>query len=128
MRRCQITAARKSDEEWHSGTNELIDEDDTSLTDEEFERKYWLTELVNDGYYDPYRIDQDDVADLLKLNGIVPEDAANLHNFTDEDEKRLGDRLENEWDNLDDYSKVVYHVIRNTSGLPRWRRPYPPTQ
>jgi hypothetical protein len=38
------------------------------------------------------------------------------------------DALKDDWDDLDDYSKIVYHVIRNTSGLPRWRRPYPPTQ
>ena len=88
MRRCQITAARKSDEEWHSGTNELIDEDDTSLTDEEYERKCWLKELVEDGYYDPFRIDQADVAELMKLKNIIPEEDSYTHNFTDEDEKR----------------------------------------
>ena len=106
----------------------MIDENDASLTDEEYERKCWLKELVEDGYYDPFRIDQADVAELMKLNGIVSEEDAYMHNFTEEDEKRLADRLENDWDNLDDYGKVIYHVINQTSSLPRWRRPSPPTQ
>jgi hypothetical protein len=37
-------------------------------------------------------------------------------------------RLEANWDNLDDYGKVVYHIIKDTPNLSRWRRPYPPTQ
>jgi hypothetical protein len=118
----------KSDEVWHSEFDDLMDKDDASLTDEECERIRWLIELVEDGYYDPFRIDQADVAELMKLNGIVSEEDAYMHNFTEEDEKRLADRLENDWDNLDDYGKVIYHVINQTSSLPRWRRPSPPTQ
>ena len=118
----------KSDEVWHSEFDDLMDKDDASLTDEECERIRWLIELVEDGYYDPFRIDQADVAELMKLNGIVSEEDAYIHNFTDEDEKRLADRLEENWDNLNNHSKVVYHVIKNTSSLPRWRRPYHPTQ
>src|SRR5918995_27679 len=118
----------KSDEVWHSEFDELIDENDASLTDEECERKYRLKGLVEDGYYDPFRIDQADVAELMKLNGIVSEEDAYMHNFTEEDEKRLADRLENDWDNLDDYGKVIYHIIKDTQNLPRWRRPYLPIQ
>ena len=66
-----------------------MDEDDASLNDEERERKWYLDELVEDGYYDPYRIDQADIADMAKLNGILPEDAAYSHNFTEEYERRL---------------------------------------
>ena len=106
----------------------MIDEDDTSLTDEEYERKCWLKELVEDGYYDPFRIDQADVAEFMKLNNIISVEDAYAHNFSDEDGKRLADRLENDWDNLDDYGKVIYHIIKETPYLPRWRRPYPPTQ
>ena len=118
----------KSDGVWYSEFDNLMDEDDASLTDEECERIRWLIELVEDGYYDPFRIDQADVAELMKLNGIVSEEDAYMHNFTEEDEKRLADRLENDWDNLDDYGKVVYHIVKDTSNLPRWRKPYPPTQ
>ena len=118
----------KSDEVWHSEFDDLMDKDDASLTDEECERIRRLIELVEDGYYDPFRIDQADVAELMKLNGIVSEEDAYMHNFTEEDEKRLADRLENDWDNLDDYGKVIYHIIKETPNLPRWRRPYLPTQ
>src|ERR687891_1287505 len=106
----------------------MIVDNDASLTDEECERKYRLKGLVEDGYYDPFRIDQDDIAGLMKSNVIVLDKDAYSHNFSEVDEKRLADRLENDWDNLDDYGKVVYHVIKNTSSLPRWRRIYPPTQ
>ena len=78
----------KSDEVWHSEFDNLMDEDDASLTDEEYERKYYIKDLVEDGYYDPFRIYQADVADLMKLNDIVSEDNAYMHNFT-EDETRL---------------------------------------
>lgn len=84
--------------------------------------------MGEDGYYDPFRIDQADVAELMKLKIVVSEEDAYTHNFTDEDEKRLADVLEDDWDNLDDYSRVVYHIIMDTSSLPRWRRPYPPTE
>lgn len=104
-----------------------MDEDDASLNDEERERK-WYLELVEDGYYDPFRIDQTDIAELMHLNGIVSEDVAYTNDFTEEGEKRLAKVLEDDWDNLDDYSKVMYHVTMNTTNLPRWRRPYPPTQ
>jgi hypothetical protein len=84
--------------------------------------------LVEDGYYDPFRIDQGDVAELMKLKNIISEEVAYSQNFSVEDEKRLADMLEDDWNNLDDHSKVVYHVIKNISSLPRWRRPYPPTE
>ena len=105
-----------------------MDEDDSSLTDEECETKWYLDELVEEGYFDPFRIDQTDVAELMKLNGIVSEDDAYSHNFTEQDEKGLADVLENDWDNLSEYCKVVYHIIRDTPGLPRWRKPYSPSQ
>lgn len=65
---------------------------------------------------------------MTGLARLVSEEDAYAHNFTDEDEKRLADALKDDWDNLDDYSKVVYHIIKDTSNLPRWRKPYPPTQ
>ncbi|MPZ06483.1 MAG: hypothetical protein GEU26_08705 [Nitrososphaeraceae archaeon] len=84
--------------------------------------------MVEGGTYDPFRIDQADIAGLMISNGIVSEDDAYLHNFNEQDEKRLAVELEDNWDVLDDYSKVVYHVIWNTANLPRWRKPYPLTQ
>jgi hypothetical protein len=65
------------------------------------EIEWFSEELLEYGYYDPFRIDQADIAELMKLNDIVSEDAAYSHNFTEEDEKRLTDTLENDWDNLD---------------------------
>ena len=82
----------------------------------------YLKELVEDGYYDPFRIDQPDVAELMKLKIVVSEEDAYTHNFTDEDEKRLADMLEDDWDNLDDYSRVVNHTIRDTSGTSRMEK------
>lgn len=117
----------KSDER-HPGIDELMDEDDASLTDEECERRSCLIELVDDGYYDPFRIDQGDIAELMKLKNIMSEEDAYSQNFTVEDEKRLADALEEDWNNINDYDKVVYYIIMNTSSLPRWRIPYPPTQ
>jgi hypothetical protein len=38
---------RKSDEVWHSELDNLMDEDDASLTDEECERMRWLIELLD---------------------------------------------------------------------------------
>ena len=61
--RQEIDIMGKSDEVWHSEFDNLMDEDDASLTDEECERIRWLIELVEDGYYDPFRIDQADVAE-----------------------------------------------------------------
>lgn len=120
---------KNCDKEWHSDIDELVDSTtDSSLTEDECERKRYLRELVEDGYYDPFRIDQADVAELMKLKIVVSEEDTHTHNFTDEDEKRLADLLEDDWDNLDDYSRVVYHIIMNTSSLPRWRRSYPPTE
>jgi hypothetical protein len=119
---------KNSDRDWISNIDELMDEDDASLADEECERKWVLNEIVVDGYYDPCRIDQTDVAGLMILQGITSEEDAYLHNFTEEDEKRLADVLGDNWNNLDGYSKVVYHVIMNTASLPRWRRPYPPAE
>ena len=55
----------KSDEVWHLKLDELMDDDNASLTDEEYERKHWLKELVEEGYYDPFLIDQADVAELM---------------------------------------------------------------
>lgn len=63
-----------------------MDEDDASLNDEERERKWYLDELVEDGYYDPFRIDQTDIAELMHLNGIVSEDVAYANDFTEEDD------------------------------------------
>jgi hypothetical protein len=83
---------------------------------------------VEDGYYDPFRIDHWDIAELMQFKNIVSKEDAFSHNFTEEDEMRLVEVLEINWDSLDDYYKVVYHVINQTSSLPRWRRPYPPTQ
>ena len=84
--------------------------------------------MTEEGYYDPYRIDQADIGELMKLKNIISEEDVYLQNFTVEDEKRLADVLENDWDNLSEYCKVVYHIIRDTPGLPRWRKPYPQTQ
>ena len=84
--------------------------------------------MVEDGYFDPFRIDQDDIAGLMKSNVIVLDKDAYSHNFSEVDEKRLADRLENDWDNLDDYGKVVYHKIKDTPNFPKWRKSYPPTQ
>lgn len=123
-----MVIVKNCDKEWQSQIDELMDDDDTSLTDEECERKYSIKELVEDGYYDPFRIDQADIGELLKLKNIISEEDAYLQNYTLEDEKRLADVLENDWDNLSEYCKVVYHIIRDTPGLPRWRKPYPPTQ
>ena len=106
----------------------MIDENDASLTDEEYEKKYYFKELVEDGYYDPYRIDQVDIAGLMNLNKVVSEEDADAHDFSRDDEMRLAYILEDNWDNLDDYSKVVYHIIKDTQNLQRWRKPYPPTQ
>lgn len=128
MRRLQLMIMTKSDEVRRLEFDDLMDEDDASLTDEERKRKWYLEELLEDGYYDPFRIDQDEIVELMKLNGVVSEENAYMHNFTEVDEKRLADRLEDQWDDLDDYGRVVYHIIKNTSSLPRWRRPYPPTQ
>ncbi|MGH9952424.1 MAG: hypothetical protein ACRD5J_12400 [Nitrososphaeraceae archaeon] len=113
---------------WHLEIDELMDEDDTILTDEEYEKKWRHKELIEDGYYDPFRIDQGDIAQLMKLNNVVSEEDADAHRFGEGDEMRLAYILEDNWDDLDEYSKVVYHVIRNTPSLPRWRRPYPPTR
>ena len=66
-----------------------MDKDDAYLPDEEYERKCLLKELVEDGYYDPFRIDQADVAELMKLKNIISKEDAYSHNFTKEDEKRL---------------------------------------
>ncbi len=118
----------KSEEARYSELDDLMNEDNASLTDEEYERKYYLIGLVEDGYYDPFRIDQAGIGELMKLKSIVNEEDAYSLNFTVKDEKRLADLLENDWDNLSEYYKVVYHTIRDTSGLPRWRKPYPPSQ
>jgi plasmid maintenance system antidote protein VapI len=75
-----------------------MDEDDASLNDEERERIWYLDELVEDGYYDPFRIDQTDIAELMHLNGIVSEDVAYANDFTEEDEKRLAKVLETDWE------------------------------
>lgn len=96
-----------------------MDVDDTSLTDEEYEIKSSFKELVEDGYYDPFRIDQADIGELLKLKGIISEEDVYLQNYTLGDEKNLADVLENDWDNLSEYCKVVCHIIRDTPGLPR---------
>jgi hypothetical protein len=70
---------RNLNEERHPETDELVDSTtDASLTDEECERKYYLRELVEDGYYDPFRIDQADVAELMKLKNIIPEEDATI--------------------------------------------------
>jgi hypothetical protein len=63
----------------------------------------------------------------MVLKNIISDDASAL-NFTLEDEKKLLKVLEDDWDNLDDYCRNAYHVINHTWGIPRWRRPYPPTQ
>ena len=46
--------------------DKLMDEDDESLIDEEYEKKCQLKELVENGYYDPFRIDQSDIESLMK--------------------------------------------------------------
>lgn len=118
---------RESEEECHSEIDGLMDENDGSLTEEEYEKKCHLKELGDDGYFDPYRIDQGDIAELMALNNIVSIEDAYAHNFAEGDQMRLADVLERNWFNLDNFSKVVYHVIRNTPNPPKWRRPYPPT-
>jgi hypothetical protein len=118
---------KKSKEEWYAKLDELVDASDTHLTENERESKWCLQKLIDDGYYDPYRVDLADVAGLMVLKNIISDDASAL-NFTLEDEKKLLKVLEDDWDNLDDYCRVVYHIINRTGDLPRWGRPYPATQ
>lgn len=61
---------RKSDKDLHSEFNELMDEDDASLTDEKYERRSCLIELVEDGYYDPFRIDQSDLGAMKSISEL----------------------------------------------------------
>ncbi len=92
-----------------------------------YSKRPTLRRLIDDGYYEPYRVDFGDVAYLMQRNNIISDDACAL-DFTREDEKKLAKELEDDWDNLDDYCRVVYHIINRTGDLPRWGRPYPPTQ
>ena len=87
----------------------------------------YLRRLIDDGYYEPYRVDFGDVANLMRWKNIISDDACAL-DFTREDEKKLAKELEDDWDNLDDFCRTAYHVINHTWELPRWGRPYPPTQ
>ena len=120
----------KSKEERRSELDdELVDSmTDTFLTEEEFERKRYLKRLIDDGYYEPYRVDLGDVAALMASKNIVSEENAQSFNFCREDEEKLLKMLENDWDNLSDYDKTLYHIINHTVDVPMWRRPYPPTR
>jgi hypothetical protein len=117
---------KKSEEEWHAELDELVDSmTDTDLSEDEFERKWYLKRLIEDGYWDPYRVDLGDLVALMQEKNIISD---NTSDITRADEKKLAKVLEDDWDNLDDYNKVVYHIINHTGDLPRWRRPYSPTQ
>jgi hypothetical protein len=80
-----------SEEERHSELDdELVDSmTDTFLTEEEYERKQYLKRLIDDGYYEPYRVDMGDVAALMASKNIVSEENAQSFNFCREDEEKL---------------------------------------
>jgi hypothetical protein len=59
------------------------------LSEKKCERKRYLEDLAEDGYYEPYLVDLADVAWLIKWKNIVSEEDANALNFTIKDEKRL---------------------------------------
>jgi hypothetical protein len=96
------------------------------LTEDELERKCELERLIQDGVWEPYQVDAGDVADLMSSKNIISEEDG--INYTREDEKKLVKVLEDDWDNVNEYDRFVYHIINHTWGVPSWRRPYPPTQ
>lgn len=49
------------EEEWHAELDELLDTSNTDLTEDDCERKRCLRRLIDDGYYEPYRVDFGDV-------------------------------------------------------------------
>jgi hypothetical protein len=55
---------------------------DTDLTEDEYERKMYLRKLIDDGYYEPYRVDGGDLAALMTEKKIVSEEDAWAFNFT----------------------------------------------
>lgn len=93
-------------------------------------RRYLLSKKmmvkIEEGYHDLYLVDQNDVAEYMISKNILPEEDA--RDFTPEDERKLARVLEDDWDNLNDYSKMMYHVIKRTAGFPNWRMPHYPTK
>ena len=67
-----------------------------------------------------------DVDYLMSLQNIISEEDG--INYTREDEKKLVKILEDDWDNVNEYHRFVYHIINHTWGGPSWCWPYPPTQ
>jgi hypothetical protein len=88
-----------------------VDTCDAFLTEEECERKWYLIRLMEDGYYDPYPVDQADVTALMKCYNILPEEDTSVLNFSRENEKKVAKALKDDWDSLDEYHRYVYHVI-----------------
>lgn len=93
-------------------------------------RRYLLAKKmmvkIEDGYHDLYQVDRGDVAEYMISKYILPKEDA--FDFTPEDEEKLARVLENDWDNLDDYSKMMYHVLKRTIGFLDGRRSCPPTE
>ena len=93
-------------------------------------RRYLLAKKmmvkIEDGYHDLYRVDHGDVAEYMISKNILPKEDA--FDFTPEDEEKLARVLEDDWDNLDDYSKLIYHVIKRTKGFPNWKESRLPTK
>jgi hypothetical protein len=52
--------------------------------------------LIQDGVWEPYRVDAADVDDLMSSKNIISEEDG--INYTREDEKKLVKVLEDDWD------------------------------
>lgn len=80
--------------------------------------------MLESGFYEPFQVDACEVADLMREKNIISEEDIDYLHYTKEDENRLKEVLENEWDTLPETYKVIWHVLNQTS-LPRWGKLYP---